>query len=520
MADSKQRVSPMRTRASLPNNAIAKADPETKQLYEMVNKHLDIAGHMRTVNGGEIRHRYNVEKNCLEVRPGTNGEWIAVGGPAQAAAAPAMRNVVGADGSLYHSSLAGREADDHAHYLNNVRHDLTARHALGTVVPHDALANLTDVVITSPADSEVLTWDAATSRFKNKPASGTPGAAVNYQELMEQTLEELLTGVLSTGDATESTVTYTFGDASTDNNGIASWSPSWTSNAGNRSNTLATAYVELTVRTIGTHDIVLGCGVTTAGRQFCAVTLDGVAQTTWNQGANLTYTLSGVGAGPHTIRVTAGGLGTYVRLASIVIYQLPYQGVAVPGDALEAVYIPPWMLVTSVGIGPTDNGATINSSYYGETIITKLPRGTALAESVFARSPVVAGAASSGGTGIVRTPIVSSRLTTSPLARGFLKTGVVFTIQSTAGTRGYTVGADSEFEEYGYTLSATIYRLAVRVMLGKVTATGTGSVLTVGQYVLFVIGVDLLATSSTTGSFGGVPGTFTGASADIYVIPT
>lgn len=43
-----------------------------------------------------------------------------------------------------HGNLLGLADDDHSQYLNNTRHDLTGRHTLGSVVPHDALANLTE----------------------------------------------------------------------------------------------------------------------------------------------------------------------------------------------------------------------------------------------------------------------------------------------------------------------------------------------------------------------------------------
>ena len=42
------------------------------------------------------------------------------------------------------SELDGLEDDDHTQYLNNARHDLPARHGLGTVVPHDNLADLAE----------------------------------------------------------------------------------------------------------------------------------------------------------------------------------------------------------------------------------------------------------------------------------------------------------------------------------------------------------------------------------------
>ena len=46
-----------------------------------------------------------------------------------------------------HGALSGLADDDHSQYLNNTRHDATARHTLGTVVPHDdhgALTGLSD----------------------------------------------------------------------------------------------------------------------------------------------------------------------------------------------------------------------------------------------------------------------------------------------------------------------------------------------------------------------------------------
>lgn len=44
-----------------------------------------------------------------------------------------------------HGAIQGLGDDDHGQYLNNARHDITARHTLGSVVPHDAHGNLTGV---------------------------------------------------------------------------------------------------------------------------------------------------------------------------------------------------------------------------------------------------------------------------------------------------------------------------------------------------------------------------------------
>ena len=46
--------------------------------------------------------------------------------------------------TIDHGNLIGLADDDHENYLNNGRHDITERHTLGSVVPHDALANLTE----------------------------------------------------------------------------------------------------------------------------------------------------------------------------------------------------------------------------------------------------------------------------------------------------------------------------------------------------------------------------------------
>lgn len=79
----------------------------------------------------------------------------------------------GSSGIRDHGDLDGLADDDHSQYLNVARHDLTARHTLGTVVPHEsALNNLGDVNVPSPADDDVLYWDAAASQWKCKQPSG------------------------------------------------------------------------------------------------------------------------------------------------------------------------------------------------------------------------------------------------------------------------------------------------------------------------------------------------------------
>jgi len=79
----------------------------------------------------------------------------------------------GSSGIRDHGDLDGLADDDHAQYLNVARHDITARHPLGTVVPHEsALNNLGNVNAPSPSDDDVLYWDAAASQWKCKQPSG------------------------------------------------------------------------------------------------------------------------------------------------------------------------------------------------------------------------------------------------------------------------------------------------------------------------------------------------------------
>lgn len=85
-----------------------------------------------------------------------------------------------------HGLLTGLLDDDHTQYLNIARHDLTARHPLGTVVPHDALANLTEKAHSSltgigVSDHHVKTGDnevyglLAAGPAASRPAPGVAG---------------------------------------------------------------------------------------------------------------------------------------------------------------------------------------------------------------------------------------------------------------------------------------------------------------------------------------------------------
>ncbi|MBA7599938.1 hypothetical protein ES703_06984 [subsurface metagenome] len=81
-----------------------------------------------------------------------------------------------------HGNLIGLGDDDHAQYLNQTRHDVTERHTLGTVVPHDALADLTEKAHSSltgvgPDDHHVKTGDYEVFGLTEEVTS-LPAAAV------------------------------------------------------------------------------------------------------------------------------------------------------------------------------------------------------------------------------------------------------------------------------------------------------------------------------------------------------
>jgi len=78
------------------------------------------------------------------------------------------------DFNYVHGNLSGLDADDHSQYLNTTRHDVTSRHTLGTVVPHDdhgSLSGLTDDDHTqytkhpaSSTDNAIVRWDGTGGR--------------------------------------------------------------------------------------------------------------------------------------------------------------------------------------------------------------------------------------------------------------------------------------------------------------------------------------------------------------------
>ena len=99
---------------------------------------------------------------------------------------------VGGGGVTDHGALTGLGDDDHTQYLNNTRHDTTARHTLGTVVPHDDHGSLTGLadndhpqyLLTTgkAADSDKLDGIDSTG-FVNTTGTQTIGGAKTFSTL-------------------------------------------------------------------------------------------------------------------------------------------------------------------------------------------------------------------------------------------------------------------------------------------------------------------------------------------------
>jgi len=76
-----------------------------------------------------------------------------------------------------HGALTGLADDDHTQYLNTTRHDTTARHTLGTVVPHDDHGQLTGLA------------DDDHTQYTKHPATSTDNAIVRWDGTGGRTLQ-------------------------------------------------------------------------------------------------------------------------------------------------------------------------------------------------------------------------------------------------------------------------------------------------------------------------------------------
>jgi hypothetical protein len=352
--------------------------------------------------------------------------------------------------------------------------------------------------------------------------------------LLEEPWDELINGTLSTGNATPASVTRTFGNATTDNNGMGgiSWTGTtfagsgWTAAAGYCHTRTAAKYLEVVIRTAGTNNIVLdrGTGISDPDSydNHVAVTLDSVVQAVWDQDNNQTYTLSSVAAGVHTIRITAVDAinlaapdsDIYMAIASIQYSAFPYQGVGAASDVVEILYIPPWMTCCTISVGSvTDGVGTYNSSLIGEGIIQRLPLGDGYTDNNFdkdAQTPAGWTMHTSACTGILRLPITGDTVTSG---RSIIKPGMSMTLSATPGTRGRRVTASNACVSVAPSMSASVDSLRILPCLGKVTSAGTYS----GQVVLLVI---TQFVSAANNAVTILTSSNVGIAADFFALPT
>lgn len=90
-----------------------------------------------------------------------------------------------------HGNLLGLGDDDHPQYLNNARHDTTERHPLGTVVPHDNLADLAEKAHSSltgigPSDHHAKTGNYEVFGLTEEGTALPTAAAANLGRFMRE----------------------------------------------------------------------------------------------------------------------------------------------------------------------------------------------------------------------------------------------------------------------------------------------------------------------------------------------
>jgi len=356
-----------------------------------------------------------------------------------------------------------------------------------------------------PSDAVPQAWSYPASAGSSALYSRGDHKHPDLQVALDQTVEQLLRGSLSTGKPTPITKTYNFNNTASANNGVLVIGNSlvpvvWSTD----STTIYTTYQNLTLTflfyTSGGNVVLDRSANGTSAATNVGVTLDGVAQTAWNQSTTRTYTLSNLAAGVHTLVITSGTNTTYTRLAQVQFPAYDYQGVGMPGDAAQIVYMPSSFKVTTLGIGPTNNGASA-TQVYGEAITPKLPLGSYAPYQAFARSSCIpAGAtfAAPGGTGLLDYPFIGGFNRSYAYQR--IVTGTTFALSANAQTRGYkaTGGGNGLWLNNGMDSASSIISLCFLPCIAVITATGSGSRFNVGDLCL------MMFTTSNSGTIQAV----------------
>lgn len=348
----------------------------------------------------------------------------------------------------------------------------------------------------SHSHSGLVTYSSAAPKAPwapGQPGSGTPVARWDHRHpnlawILEQTFERVLKGVLDTKTATPSSVTYTFGNAVTDNNGIATWyGMGWASLPGYRSTGNPNDYFEMTFRSAGTNSIVLNRGVLIPAHpeHHAVVLLDGQLHGTWDQ-SNPTYTLSSVAAGIHTVRVVRDAQpdNENLTIGSLQLYALPYQGVGVSGDVFTILAGLPYVLVYTLGIGPANNGATRYSTEYAPALSPKLPMGSYNNDTALARDVI-----SVSGWGISSAAAMINLPSWDHSSGSFLPftAGLALSLSGTAATRGWRIIPTGINYILGTPyLGTSIIWAAAWAAVVQVTVPGSGSVFAAGDLALLV----------------------------------
>jgi hypothetical protein len=328
----------------------------------------------------------------------------------------------------------------------------------------------------------------------------------DFAAICERMLDLVLRNQLDPGVA-KAYVTYVFGNASTDNNGIATWSGAgWSSLAGYRATSTAANYYEqyfIGEKVWLTRGTYTGSGTHT-------VTLDTVAQADWNQDIDGAYILDGLSYGVHVIRVTYGGAGE-LRIGGASFWQWPYAAKGGSGDAVAVEYVPPYVCATTIGTSTTNNLAVYpNVTAYGEAITPRLPCTTAQANDIVVlRDPIGIIGGTTLKPGLVRLPLVE------PYYRSWFRPGQTITLGSGGAVRGCRPTA-SVAQEIAPNLSASIIKVSFTPFIGRITAVGNPTNFTVGE---IVFGITVYCTGGANGYVQSAILASTYCAVDFYNIP-
>jgi hypothetical protein len=347
-------------------------------------------------------------------------------------------------------------------------------------------------LLAAGADAKLTRLAAGAAGHVVRVVNGAPKYTPSLESICEQMLDLVLTNQLDTKSATKSGVTYKYTNEADANSGTAKFSGTgWASTSVHYYTSTAGDYFEFAF--VG-DSIVLWMSTAHLpylnGTHACSVLLDGAAQSDWNQFSDASYSLGSLSYGVHVVRLTqkSGEFG----VGEAVPNQLGYQGLAVSGDAVVLEHISPWLYVTSIGTGPTDNGGIYPANRFGEAILPRLPLSTNYGNDRVPTRPALDIDQGGATPGFVRTPILVPR-TVSGVSGGaadavdsYPRCGMTVALGSGGATRGCRPAANY-WIAFGRDLVTAQIHQTFYPAVGRVTAPGAGSALAVGDLVFVVI---------------------------------